>query len=535
MRAPAAVLIIALQAAVLAGAASDLPLNQWVKLDTPREAGYTYSQPVYVPSRGAVLHWGAVAGGDYRAWMRNDVRAFDAQALRWRPDYPVAEKLPGLKTGSSAGKGLSYVGHGEMLACGTPAPSMIANGVCYDSTRDQVVVTMKGLMAAYDPKARKWRHVEAKTVLYGQEVPGGPPVYGVGTAYDPVNDQIVLFPQWGGKNVDRRELTGEVSAHLGTFRYSFEDDTWRRVGHTFGSDTVRAARQRTLALMGELSTLLDGAWRLRRQPRPAEAKVLGEKLAALRDRAAGAAGQMPKGAGRAIGQALGPLAAAAASAATGRPSAALSRGSEALRRLDAVLDGPLRVQPPPRCGTPLVTHPEAKVIVMFGGHSGLVRTDLEDARHHGGAPGALNDTWLYDLATRQWHELPCPRRPLPTLWPKMVYDPASRLVLLVTRTGPWANKKERVITLWGLDVTEGRWSKLHQQPWTWDYGAGHATGWRPDPFEVALDRDDGLLLLTQNVRQDRTPVEQVFAFRLDIVGGTSLSRENKDAGRRRPA
>ncbi|GAF79294.1 unnamed protein product, partial [marine sediment metagenome] len=66
-------------APVLAGEAEsirNLPANQWVKLEVGKEAGYTFSQPIYVPTRGQVLHWGAVRGGDYRPWMRNDVRAF---------------------------------------------------------------------------------------------------------------------------------------------------------------------------------------------------------------------------------------------------------------------------------------------------------------------------------------------------------------------------------------------------------------------------------------------------------------------------
>ena len=456
--------LLAVSVLLAAASAGELPLNQWAKLETKKEAGYTYSQPIYVPSRSQVLHWGGVSGGDYRPWMRNDVRAFDAARLEWVSDYPRAEKLPGLKTGSSEGKGVSYVGTGEMLPCGTPAPSLIVNGVCYDPRRDQVIYTMKGLMAAYDPKTKTWRDMGAKTILDGKEYAGGPPVYGVGTGYDPVNDEIVLFPHWGGFNADLRSATGEVSAHCGTFVYSFKDNTWRRVSQTLGTEDTRDMRAHWITGMGRTSADIDKAWSARR-----ETGLLVCQLLNMQAHLAEAA-----------------------------------------------------IEPEPCCGTPLAYDPRNKALVMFGGHSGLVRTDLGQAGHLGGGPGALDDTWLYDVTTKQWRWLDCNRRPPATLWPKMAYDPASGLILLVTRTHPWSPKEPRLVTLWGLDAAKAEWSKLHEQPWTWDYSDAYATGWRPDVFEIALDEKAGLLLLTQNVNQEKQPVEQVFAFRLDV---SKLKRE----------
>lgn len=490
-----------------APAPADLPVNRWAKLETDNRPGYTYSQPIYVPSRRQVLHWGAVRGGDYRPWMRNDVRAFDAARLRWASDYPSAEKLPGLKTHSSHGKGLTYVGSGEMLDCGTPAPSMIVNGVCFDSKRNQVIYTMKGLMAAYDPATKKWRDMKAKTLLYGKAHPGGPGVYGVGTCYDPVNDEIILFPHWGGQNTDMRDVTGRMSAHYGTFRYRFTDNTWRRVRRTFGSDEVRRAREQITALMGKLSDLLDEAWRLNRHPDATGQRTLADRLEAL----CGEAGKLvlPKAAAAAFAEAPPRMRAAAGRAAGGKMLAAVHCGSQALRALEAVLDSPLRVEPPPRCGASLVYDPRNKAIVLFGGHDGLVRTDLGPANR----PRALNDTWLYDLTTRQWRELKCPRRPPPELWPKTVYDPASGLVLLVTRRRAQRRRTPARVTLWGLDVAQGAWAKLHEQPWTWQEGEVAFYTW--PVFEVALDPRAGLLLLTRNGRENRRPYGDTFAFRLD--------------------
>jgi len=451
----AALLAAACSPAPAAGVA-DLPVNRWVKLTVAREAGYTYSQPIYVPTRRQVLHWGAVRGGDYRPFMRNDVRAFDAAKGDWVSDYPPAAKLPGLRTGSSHGKGVSYVGTGEMLPCGTPAPSLIVNGVCYDAKRGRVIYTMKGLMAAYDPKARTWQDMKATTILDGRKLPGGPPIYGVGTCCDPVNDEIVLLPHWGAQNADLRPYAGRMSGHYGTWIYRFADNTWRRVSDTFGSEDIRRARTETLAQMRAASDALDAAWRARRPP----------------------------------------------------DAGALAR----LREAEARLEGPLRVEPPPRCGTPMVYEPRSRAIVLFGGHGGLVRTDVGPAR----TPGALNDTWLYDCPTRQWRELRCGRRPPATLWPKVVYDPASGRVLLVRLARARDRKDTSRVTIWGLDVAKSEWSRLHDQPWPWDIARSAGTGWSAELYEVALDPAAGVLLLTQNVDEGRTPVQQVFAMRLDV-------------------
>jgi len=49
-----------------------LPVNKWVKLPGKAEAGYIWSSPVYVPSRGQLLHWGGQEAGK---GSRNDVPA----------------------------------------------------------------------------------------------------------------------------------------------------------------------------------------------------------------------------------------------------------------------------------------------------------------------------------------------------------------------------------------------------------------------------------------------------------------------------
>jgi hypothetical protein len=436
--------------------------------------GYDLSRPIYAAARGQLLHWGGVMAR-YRtqAAPRNDVRAFDLSAGGWVSDYPIAAKCPHPPAGHGAApRGVSYYGVGEMLPAGTPWPSLIVSAVCYDSKRDQVIYTMRGLMAAYDPKTRKWRDLRARTVLDGIGHPGGPPVYGAGTCYDAVNDEVLLFPHFSGtdcpKNVDLRGVTGEVSGHLGTLRYSFRDNTWRRAGRTFGSAEVQRQRQEILAQLGRLSAEMDAAYAKRRSDLQAAADL-----------------------GRRAGE---------------------------LRALRAKLDGPLRSEPPARCAAPMVYDPKNEAIVLFGGHSGLVRADVHPSGHLGSRPGALNDTWLYDCRTRQWRELQCKRRPPPQVLPALVYDPASGLVLLVNFTAPDVRRKRPgSTTLWSLDVATGQWHRRGTQEWPWAVSYRRTYAARTPIYNVGLDERNGLLVSCQNVVTDRKTHEQVFVMRLDVA------------------
>ena len=278
-----------------------------------------------------------------------------------------------------------------------------------------------------------------------------------------------------------------ISAHLGTLVYSFQDNTWRRVGHTFGSEQVRKAREALLDLIGKVSRATDSAWALRRRKdatRPEEvSRTFAQAVTALDAiPLIGAAKPLVAQAGLSLKE-------AAAASAAGNWDVALAVGGRVLRVLDEVLDKPLRVEPPPRCGTPLVYDPKNRVIVMFGGHSGLVRHDLWAPGQGPGGPGRLNDTWLYDCRTQQWRDVAQPRRPPATLWPKLVYDPASGLVLLVTWEATlWDDKAPRTVTLWGFDAAKTEWLQFDRQPWP---GPVCATRHGASLAEVALDECAG--------------------------------------------
>ncbi|MDD4891399.1 MAG: hypothetical protein PHU85_15880 [Phycisphaerae bacterium] len=230
----AALLLAAVSNAQPAATAPDLanlPINQWVRIpwDPADGPGYSWSSPIWEPTRAQVLHWGGVQDPAIRPFAgRNDVRAFDAATGKWSSDYASTDTTYSHTGGGGGGIAPSYTGTAMMRPDGTPRPDLHVFGACYDSKRKQLIYTMPGLMAAYDPAAKKWTDLKAKTILYGKELPGSPPVYGVGTCYDPVNDEIILFPHFCAKNIDLRDTTGEITGHYGTFRYTFTDNTWRR-------------------------------------------------------------------------------------------------------------------------------------------------------------------------------------------------------------------------------------------------------------------------------------------------------------------
>ena len=517
----------------LAESLRNLPVNRWTKLPCKPEPGLVWSALVYVPTRGQVLHWGKDEGaGVVGEKSRNDVRAFDLALGDWVSDYPSdqAAKL--------AHSGLD--GAGAMLPSGRPAPAAGLSGVCYDPRRDQVIYTMYGLMAAYDPKGRTWADLKAKTIMPSPvpehspqggwrptgamrtEFSGGPPVYGIGTCYDPVNDEILLFPHFDAKNVSLRDATGQITGHCGTFRYGFRENTWRAVSDTLGSEATGAARQALIAVMAKAGAGMDAAWLLQRRadgPRAAEA-------AKQMDAAATEAGtlSLPDEAKAAFSTVPGLLRAAAAAIAGGRAGEAVKPARQALWLMNGLLDTALRVEPPPRCAAPMVYDAKNKAIVLFGGHTNLARTDLADGGNVGARDfyNGQNDTWRYDVTTRQWRELPCKTRPpcgqFAARVPMLAYDPESGLVLLVTRSGNiWNTKTPRRVALWTLDVAKGEWSKRDEQEWTGSLttrsGQGSESPKSQAPAGMfAFDPKNRLLLVVEPAKTG----QETYAMRLDL-------------------
>jgi len=494
--------LAAVSATASAFDAEKLEANTWAALENPGNGPWG-NPVVWCPAHQQLLHYTGY-----------EVKAFDAQNGKWIADYA----WPGEEGFEVASihhhrRGVSYKGTGTMTPSGLPCPALTVNGLTWDAKRNQLILVMHGLMAAYDPQTRKWRDMEPETEIYGRRTPGPPGVYAPGICYDPLNDEIVMFPHWGGHDVDLREATGEISGHCGTFLYSFEENLWKRPEHDLGPPELVQARKSLIELMGKLSKTLDDLHALRRRPSSGDLAAAAGVLGAVGD----AAGKLraPDAAQADVADAAGLLGEARESASAGDAAGALNRGGRAFWLLRRVRDSNLQVEPPPRCGTPLVYDPGRRVIVMFGGQTGLLRTDLDEPGPHGGAPGSLNDTWVYDCRTRRWRQLQSAARPPQTLWPKMVHDPPSGKMVLVTVDSGWGGEDAEA-TLWTLDLTEGEWSDCGTQALPGPVGFDGWYGWGNQQVELGYDPERKLLLLVTapGSRKDRTAAS--YALRLDV-------------------
>jgi len=484
----------------LAPVLAKAPVNKWVKLPGTLANGYRFSSPVYAPYRGRLLHWGA----SNKRPAGNDVRAFDPVKAVWNPDY--ASDPRGMYRASA----ITHTGLGRMLSSGRPMPAMVGNAVTYDTRRKLVVYSMPNLMAAYDPATRKWRNLKARARLYGKEYPGGPPVYNSAMCYDPVNDEIVMFPAFGGQNIDMREVTGRISGHLGTWRYSYKESLWKRVGSELGTAQIRKAREAVIGLLGNLSPALDAVWAARGRKDGKALAAAGKELAAC----AAAAGKasLPAEAKGAMAGVIAALKEAAAKA-SGDAGGALKSGTRAVWKLEALLAEKLGVEPPPRAVAPMVYDPKNKVIVMFGGDSNQIRADLNDTIKDGkqlrsaryACDRKLNDTWVYDVKTRQWREISKAQRPPAVQAPNLHYDPHSGQMLLLT-FGPHTSLP-KTTTLWSLDVKARKWHKRLEEPWPGKKGYN-----RWPWFTTGLDPKHRLLLLATNHRNK----QETWAMRYDV-------------------
>ena len=471
--------------------ASNLAVNGWTLLPAKSELSCTYSAPVYVPGRGQVLHWGFMQGGQ----VRNDVLALEAPTGQWVSDYPCEPYAP---------KGIL-----ALAANGAPDPLATSHGACLAPKLNEIIY---GGLYAYHVKTRKWRQLNPTWVLGGKEYRDILPMTALSYCYDPVNDELVGFPhhgilgtfeksdQAGGPHMGRLPGGHRVVGHYGTMVYSFKENTWRQVGDTMGTEQVRKARKSLLDLAEPISRASDQAYALRRQRAVAKADEVAAALATANRSLAQVS--VPDAAKAGLSLIAAPLTKAVTAAERQEWEAVVSACGQTLWTLDELLDGALRTEPPARTATPMVYDPKHQKIVMFGGQTGLVRYDLKTPFHYGADPGGLNDTWLYDCKTRQWRDISKTNRPPEEIWPRLVYDPASGLVLMVKRDAIWA-----------LDVAKEEWSLLAKPAWPGKVATVNTYALHHSNEEVCLDEKQGVLLLLQVENKQL----ETWGMRLDVA------------------
>jgi Galactose oxidase, central domain len=411
------------------------PPNKWVLMGKTGRPGPAWSGMVYVPERKTLLQWGAkMADGPMKI---NDMRVLDMTARKWISDAPTTTQAKWPAAYSCGGSGF--------MIKGTPAGSCVVYALAYDTRRKRIFYPMGKLMAAYDPQTKKWEKVKAQTQLWNKRWPGGPPVSGAGMEYDPVNDELVMFPHWGAQNYDEWSKDHQVffmSGHLGTLIFSFKDNVWRR--HRAGTKSFIALRSRLLRLSDTVTTVVEKARRAeseRELGRAARAKefvaqslkacaTAASELKAVADQARQLAAKATGQEKAVLGLAVKGLQKAAADMATtrsnlGRTYQARYAAAGVVQDLANLWHYHVRLEPPVRCTTPMIYVPQLKSIAVFGGYGGH---------------GSFNDLWLYDCATRTWAQRQ-PKGPLPPPQQYVraaLHTPSGRLILLTMKDGLWS-------------------------------------------------------------------------------------------------
>jgi Galactose oxidase, central domain len=217
---------------------TDLPANQWIELRKDPVGARRGSAIRYVPDARAFFLWGFM-NSDPELLQEHplmevpeyDVVTFDPGEARWRNHLPRQreaewrKKLPlayiprtyaGITTGSERTVLRGATNESE----GVPRPDLniVSDQVTYHPTTRSLVYFTGGLTAAYNVVDRRWSD------LGPAHAP--PPVVGGSLAYDPVNDEIVLF---GGGHVAESAPGGRIVGYTGTWVYRFQDKDWHRL------------------------------------------------------------------------------------------------------------------------------------------------------------------------------------------------------------------------------------------------------------------------------------------------------------------
>jgi hypothetical protein len=214
---------------------NQFPANQWIQLRKDTVGARRASAVRYVPDVDRFFLWGFM---DFDPDLLQehplaevpeyDVVTFDLNEARWRNHLPepwekewnrklplayIARTYAGLTTGSERTVLRSPTDENE----GAPRPdlNLVFDQVSYHPPSKSLFYFTGGLTAAYDVVKRRWSDL--------MPVHTPPPVVAGSLAYDPLNDEMVLF---GGGHVTEKATDGRIVGYTGTWVYRFADRDW---------------------------------------------------------------------------------------------------------------------------------------------------------------------------------------------------------------------------------------------------------------------------------------------------------------------
>ena len=216
--------------------AAELPANRWIEIARDAAGARPGSAIRYAAASKQFVLWGYM--NDDPDLLQEqplmqvpeyDVVTFDPDEGRWRNHLPPAwqqlwsRRLPlasvprtysGITTGSE--RTVMRVSTADEQAAPRPDLNIVFDQVVYRPANDTLYYFTGGLTAAYDVASRRWSDLRPRR--------SPPPVLGGSLAYDPLNDEILLF---GGGHVAERGPAGKVRGYTGAWIYSIRDNTWR--------------------------------------------------------------------------------------------------------------------------------------------------------------------------------------------------------------------------------------------------------------------------------------------------------------------
>ncbi|MBI1940167.1 MAG: hypothetical protein HYS33_01525 [Acidobacteria bacterium] len=220
-------------------AGDEFPPNQWVEISRDARGARRGSAIRYVPEADAFFLWGFMNDDPdqlqehpLQQVPEYDMVFFSLADGRWRNHLPPqweelwGKKLPlsfiprtysGITTGSERTvlRGLTD----ELEGVPRPDLNIVFDQVTYHPKLRSLVYFSGGLTAAYHVAERRWSDLSPRH--------SPPPVLGGSLAYDPVNDEVVLF---GGGHVAEPGPDGRVVGYTGTWAY--KDHDWRKLDST---------------------------------------------------------------------------------------------------------------------------------------------------------------------------------------------------------------------------------------------------------------------------------------------------------------